>query len=166
MENTRRTQSTKSARQGAFGFTEMEVQAPGLAGVCTRSSACNCSCLLGAFVGLLTVGVCLSLTLLPVLGALFLLRVAVLSLSVSAFALSYCILFCQVWLSSLRGLLFSEGRQRHGSRGERRWWQLGEVEGGENVVRMYCMGEQSIFNFKKRERKNFQKQRKEVSSKG
>lgn len=46
-------------------------------------------------------------------------------LSVRAFALFNCILFCLLWLLSLIGLLFSEGRQKgvmgeRGGRGELR----------------------------------------------
>jgi hypothetical protein len=54
----------------------------------------------------------LSLTLLPALGTLFHLQVALPRLYMRAFALSDCILFCLVWLLSLGGLLFSEGTQR------------------------------------------------------
>jgi len=40
-----------------------------------------------------------------------------------AFALSYCILFCHVWLLSPGGLLFSEVKQRRsGSREEGKSW--------------------------------------------
>lgn len=60
------------------------------------------------------------------------------------FASSYCILFCRIWLLSLGGLLFPEGRQRESGlvKGEMDWggWG-GAMEGGESVVWMYCMRE-------------------------
>lgn len=61
-----------------------------------------------------------------------------------AFALSYCILFCPVWLLSLRGSFISEGKQRKSrSGGVGRWMELGRDKGGEIVVGLYCTGEES-----------------------
>lgn len=69
-------------------------------------------------------------------------------------ALSYSILFCLVWLFSLRGLLFSEGKQRgSGSPGEGRWRVPEGVEGDETVVWMYFLRGEYNFNRKKRKKK-------------
>lgn len=54
---------------------------------------------------------CLSDSL-PILGILFSYQVALSSLNLSYFALHNCTLFCTVWLLSLVGLLFSEGKLR------------------------------------------------------
>lgn len=49
------------------------------------------------------------------------------------------ILLCSFLLISL-GSLFSEGEQRSsGSGREGKWGELGGEEGGETVVKMYCM---------------------------
>ena len=50
----------------------------------------------------------MSWTLLPVLRTLSPAGLSLSSLNVITFALSYCALFCPVWLLSLGGLLFSE----------------------------------------------------------
>jgi hypothetical protein len=49
-------------------------------------------------------------------------------------------------LLSLGGLLFSEGKRRRGGSGEERRWRWGtsRSQGGENGVRMNCMGEEYI----------------------
>lgn len=60
--------------------------------------------------------------------------------------LSDCILFCPVWVSSLGDLILSETEMKMewiGGRGEGEG--EGGVEGGETMVGMYCMGEESIF---------------------
>lgn len=69
-------------------------------------------------VGLLTVGMGESLTLLSTLRTLCY-WVALFSLRMRVLALTYCIWFCSVWLSSLRSLVFSEEE----TEGE---WILGE----------------------------------------
>lgn len=63
------------------------------------------------------------------------------------FILSYCILFCLVWLLSLGSLLFSEKEMEgNGSGGEGR---LEEVRGGRGTMfGIYCMREDSIFSKK------------------
>ena len=71
-----------------------------------------------------------------------------------AFALSCHGLFCCVQLSSLRGLLYSEGKQSESEfEGGGGWGDLGGMEGWETVVRMYCMREESISTSKREERK-------------
>lgn len=62
-----------------------------------------------------------------------------------ASTLSYCIL-CHVWLLSLRGLLSSERKQRRCGSGDRRGMDLGGMDGGETMVGMFCMREESVFN--------------------
>ena len=47
---------------------------------------------------------------------------------------------------SLAGLFFSEGRSTRSGSEERGGGELDVVEGGEIVVGMYCMREESIFN--------------------
>jgi hypothetical protein len=60
-------------------------------------------------VGLLKDGADVSLTLCLVFGLFFFSNwIAFSSLDMRAFALSYCILFCLIWLSSLGGLYFSK----------------------------------------------------------
>lgn len=65
------------------------------------------------------------------------------SISVSALALSYIILFCCICLWSLTGLLLSEGRwMGSGSKGGGNGLELGGVAGRKTVVRKYCMREE------------------------
>ena len=70
------------------------------------------------------VGASVSLILLPASWESFALYwVTLSSLDMWAFAVSYCTLFCYVWLLSLGGLLFSEGKLRggvSGSEGEKK----------------------------------------------
>lgn len=60
------------------------------------------------------------------------------------FVLTYYLLFCYDLLLSLRSLLFSKERQKEGRLG----WkgELGGVEWGEAVIRIYCMRKDSILN--------------------
>lgn len=55
----------------------------------------------------------------------------------------YCTLFCPVWLSFLGVLLFPEEEM---DLGKSRGGGLREMEVGETVIGIYCMGEESIFN--------------------
>lgn len=97
--------------------------------------------LASCFCGISTSGsCCVSMTLLPALGILSSYWVTLSNLKVKA----YCILYCLVWLS-LGHLLFSEGRQRGSGSGQ--WGvELGELEGGEPVIKVYCMRVESIFS--------------------
>lgn len=70
MGDTKRTWPTELSKQVSHGLTETEVENMGPVWV-SRSSAYMLCCYLG--VGLLTVGAGVSLTLLPVLGTIFLL---------------------------------------------------------------------------------------------
>lgn len=98
------------------------------------------------FCGTLTMGVGISLTLLPALWTLSPYWVALSSFNMKGFALSYSILFCLVLLLSLRGLLFSGGKwSRNRSREGWSWEKLG---GGEIVVVLYCMRGKSVFSYK------------------
>ena len=63
-------------------------------------------------------GAGISLTLLLSLGTLRLLLGCLVQTSCKSFSLSYCMLLCHVWLLSLGGLLFSEGKQRGRISGE------------------------------------------------
>ena len=103
--------------------------------------------------GLLIVGVGVSLSLdcFPPVG------LSCLAFGMKAFALSYCALFCHVWLLSPEGLLSFKERQtgsasRGGGERAKVGGKLGEVEGGKTVVRMYCVREESIFNKNKKEK--------------
>lgn len=51
---------------------------------------------------------------------------------------------------SFRGPILPEGKQKEsGSGGEGRWGtKLGGVNGWENVAEVYCIREESVFNFK------------------
>ena len=70
--------------------------------------------------GLLTVGANVSSTLLRALETLSLLLGYLAQPQYEGFALSYCILFCPVWLTSLGGLFFTKGKwKKSGSGGER-----------------------------------------------
>jgi hypothetical protein len=69
MEDNRRTWPTESTKQGSHGFTEAEVASMMPARDCARSSV-YILWLLSVFVGLLTVGVGVSLTLLSALETL------------------------------------------------------------------------------------------------
>lgn len=68
--------------------------------------------LLGVLVGFLTVGAELSLTLFPACGTLFPYWTALSSLDVMIYAWYYYGLLYHVWLMSLGGLFFSEGKQK------------------------------------------------------
>lgn len=59
--------------------------------------------------------------------------------------MSYCILFCCAWMLYLRGLFFSEKKQRGVNLGEKGGRELGLQEGGETVIGMYYMSEESTF---------------------
>lgn len=72
-EDRRRTWTTKSTKQGSHGLTETKVASTRPAWICTRSSCVCYDCSLSVFVELLTVEVCISLTLLSALRTLFLL---------------------------------------------------------------------------------------------
>lgn len=67
------------------------------------------------FVELLTEGMKASLTLLPSPGSLFLLLGY---LDLRVYSLSGCIILCCVMVISLRGLLFSKGKQRSSGSGQ------------------------------------------------
>lgn len=58
--------------------------------------------------------------------------------------LSY-ILFYHVWLLSLRSLLFSERQEGIDPEGRGDGEELGGMERGETVPRIYCMRKESIF---------------------
>ena len=74
-------------------------------------------------------------------------RVDFSSLKMRGFALSYWILFCPVWKSSLGDLLLSEVEA------EREWVRMNgkvlevelQVEAGETVVGIYCTKEEPSF---------------------
>lgn len=65
------------------------------------------------------------------------------------FHLVCCILFCHIWLLSLRDHSSLKGNgegmdlQENGGGGH-----LGGLEGGETVVEIYCLREKSVFNKK------------------
>jgi hypothetical protein len=67
VEDTRRTQPTERAKQGSEGLIETEVATTQPTGSALGPLHIRCVCLAWGFVTLLTVGVGMSLTLLPVL---------------------------------------------------------------------------------------------------
>lgn len=84
-------------RQASHRFAGIEVAITGWAKIYTRFSAYILRLLaLHFFVGLLTVGVGLSLTLLPALGTVFLLLGSHVHLQSECFSFSYCILLTGV----------------------------------------------------------------------
>lgn len=96
------------------------------------------------FVGLLTVGkrvfsssfACSRYSVLPI-------ELPCLASIGCLFALSCCFLLCLIWLSSLRGLLFS-AKEMKGEGG--RLWQDGRSGAREAVVRIYSMNDESLWN--------------------
>lgn len=82
------------------------------------------------------------LTLLPALGTLFLLLACLVQPQEESFALSWCILLCSIWLSSLEGLFFSEEEMDLEDEHWKEWM-------GETVLRMCCRKKESIFNINK-----------------
>jgi hypothetical protein len=101
MEDTREHSSQNQLSRIHMGSHGLKQQArrsgssPGPLHICY-------SCYIGGFVGLLTVGVGVSLTLLPTLRILFLLLGCFLQCQYEGFSpLSYYILFSCVWLLSL-----------------------------------------------------------------
>lgn len=101
--------------------------------------------------GLVTVGIGVSLTLACSWDSSFY-WVALANLHIRSFVLSYCILFCCVWLLSLGGLFFSEGKWGwEVNLGERESvGELGGVERRETLVGIYYIREKSIFSLKKK----------------
>lgn len=67
--------------------------------------------------------------------------------------MSYCILSCCVWLLGLRGLFFSEGKLGGSGAGREGRWG-GEVKGGETVVGIHCVKEESLSSIKTIEKTN------------
>lgn len=110
VEDTGRTRTEISNKQSSWAIIETEVTIAEPVGVYANSPLMS----YGAFVEFLTVAVEVSLTLLSVLGTLFLLLGCLIQLCCEGFALSYCVLLCHVWFLSIEGLLFSYGRQREG----------------------------------------------------
>lgn len=99
-------QQTESTKQDPQGLTETGAPTTDSEGVCARSSAYEVwQLILGVFVGLLIVGVVLSLTLFPALWNVSSSSVAS-SLDMKVYAQSYCIVFFCGQLISLGGLLF------------------------------------------------------------
>lgn len=111
-----RSQLTESTKQGSWGLTNTGAAIMEPAWVCSRLHASWCTCLelVWMFVELLTEGMKASLTLLPSPGSLFLLLGY---LDLRVYSLSCCIILCCVMVISLRGLLFSKGKQRSSGSG-------------------------------------------------
>lgn len=114
MEDTRRMWPTGSTKNKAYGLQKLKKQAQGLQGACSCSSVyvlwlltwcfceapnCGSRCVFDSFAYSWD-------SFLPYCWD------ALYSLIVWAFALSYYILISHVWLLSIGGLLFSEGRWR------------------------------------------------------
>lgn len=97
--------------------------------------------------GLLTAGLGVSLTLLPALGTLFLLLGCLVQTLYDGIRLVLLhVLFAVVFS---RPAFFLKRKQReHRSAGERRWEELGRVEGEETMVGPYCMKDFSFFKYK------------------
>lgn len=99
--------------------------------------------------GLLTVGVSVSLILLHALGILFLRRDCLVQSPYGGFCLVVLYLVLLDLVVSERSAPF-----RKEMKGEQIWGrgegegELGRVEGGETLAGMYCMREESIFNSK------------------
>jgi hypothetical protein len=95
-------------------------------------------------------GAGVSLTLLPALRTLFLLIGCLVQPQYERFhlVLLFLVLFCLVVVPWRPNPFWREKWRGTGSRGQDRWKHLGEVEGGDTVVRMYCTKEESIFNTK------------------
>lgn len=100
------------------------------------------------FVGLLTLEAGMSSAHLPTPGTLFLLLGCLSGLSVRAFGLSYCFSLVVFGCSLLEAWSFLKGHEERVDSGERAHFvELGEAEGGETMVEMYYMREESVFNF-------------------
>lgn len=84
--------------------------------------------------------------------------VALPSISVSAFALSYIILSCWICLLSLTGLLFSEGRwMGSGSTGEGKWgraWRSGRRKNCDREV-LYERRMKNLFSIRQTDRQDY-----------
>lgn len=89
---------------------------------------------------------CFVFFFLPALGTFFLLLGCLTSsLNIRDFTLSYCILFCSVWLSSF-GNLFSEEEMNESVR-DKRWRGAQNSEGKDNCGQDICVREE--YSFKK-----------------
>lgn len=122
----------------------------GLCGSALDPLCIRCGCQLGVLGRLLTVGAlyfwifCLLLRIFS--PYLFLPLLPCPALIMRAFALCYCILFYPIWLSSLGDLICFEEEMQ----GEGRWGAEARRNGERgNLLRMYCMREESVFKFKK-----------------
>lgn len=109
------------------------------------------------FMGLLTVRISGSLTLMPTLGNLFLLMGWVSNSNMLAFGSSSYIVFCGVWLLPLRSLFHSNEREKgSGSREEGRWgrnWKCKEKINYQHIL----FKKRILFSLK--EKKNTRDQR-------
>ena len=85
---------------------------------------------LGHFAGLLTMGVGVSLTLLPVLGTIFILRGCLIQAFYKVMCLVLLMLRCHIWVTSLQACSFLKGnrgvvylgKEEVGRDGEKRGW--------------------------------------------
>lgn len=68
------------------------------------------------------------------------------NLGLGAFVLSYCTLFCHVWLFSGRGLHFSEGKQSTGVDVAEGRVLVSSEECREENYGQYCVSEEYNFN--------------------
>lgn len=90
----------------------------------------------------------MSLAHVPTPGTLFLLLGCLSSLSIRSFALSYCFSLVVFGCCLLEAWSFLKGHEERVDPGERAdVVELGEAEGGETMVEMYYMREESVFNF-------------------
>lgn len=101
---------------------------------------------LGIFVGLLTMGLRVSLTHLPGCGTFFFsFCVALSSFNFKVYAYSYYILLCQIWLISLESCSFLKGYGGVIDLEERMLaGELGGEEKRKAAVGVYCMVEEKI----------------------
>lgn len=84
------------------------------------------------------------------LGPLFLLLGCLVPLQCDGFCFVLIDFFVIFWLLSLRKLLFSDGRKKgNGPSGRGGKEKLGGVEGGDTVVRIYCIRKE-LFSLKEK----------------
>lgn len=144
MEETRRTWTTESIKQGLHGLTEPEAANTGPAWVCTLCVMILAWC----FVGLLTVRMGVSLTFCQLLELFSFCWVTLFNLNMRCFVLFYFVVSSLILFgySLLKASSFLKGN-REGmdleKMGKKR--KLGRMKGGKTMVWIYCMRKESIF---------------------
>lgn len=129
MEDTKRS-PYESTNSGIYVLTKTEAEITALHGSGPDPMPIYYSSYLCIFIGILSVRTSNSLTFVSAVGTVFFCWVAMSKLGTMALASSYNILFCFIWLLSLRRLSFYNECQKRSGYWRRGGGELGILEGG------------------------------------